>query len=152
MLAACVNTSSELPQGAYRPGGGQVFSAAALDASRLPGRWDQVAAFGPDGNCKPGGVDIKPSGKTSYRLCLGGRDIKGAGLLQLSGPGRLTIGGKEWFVLWVDTDYRTLVIGHPSGAFGFVLNRGGQISGDRMQAAREILQWNGYDMAAFQPI
>lgn len=151
-LAACVSKTPDLPQGAFRPGGGQVYSAAGLDAARLPGRWQQVGTFGPKGGCKPGGVDIKPGGATSFRLCLGGKDIKGAGPLQVSGPGRLTVAGQEWFVLWVDTDYRTLVIGAPSGTFGFVLNRGGDISRDRMVAAREILDWNGYDMAAFQPL
>lgn len=151
-LSACVGKTPDLPSGQFRPKGGQVFTAAALDPGRLPGRWAQVAGFGPEGGCKPGGVDIKPGGKASFRLCLGGKDVKGAGVLQPVGPGRLAIAGQEWFVLWVDTDYRTLAIGTPSGSFGFVLNRGGAISRDRMTAAREILEWNGYDMAAFQPM
>lgn len=150
-LAACVGKSADLPQGNYRPQGGQVYSSAVFDASRLPGRWRQVGTFGP-ATCQPGGVDIKKGGKTSFRLCLGGRDIKGLGKVQPVGPGRLAIAGQEWWVLWADGDYRTLVIGHPSGDFGFVLNRGGNISADRMTAAREILEWNGYDLSQFQPL
>ncbi|MEY4303947.1 MAG: hypothetical protein RIT52_122 [Pseudomonadota bacterium] len=150
-LAACVGKTADLPQGNYRPNGGQVYSSAVFDTSRLPGRWQQVATFGPT-SCKPGGVDIKARGKASFRLCLGGRDVKGAGQIEAIGPGRLAIAGQEWWVLWADGDYRTMVIGHPSGTFGFVLNRGGKISADRMTAAREILEWNGYDMAQFQPL
>lgn len=151
-LSACVQKAPDLPSGNFRPKGGQVYSAAAFDLARLPGRWAQVASFGPKEGCKPGGVEIKPGGMTTFRLCLNGKYVKGAGPLQAVGPGRLTVAGQEWFVLWVDGDYRTLAIGTPSGQFGFVLNRGGGISGDRMTAAREILEWNGYDMAAFLPM
>ena len=150
VLAACVGRSPDQPQGNFRPNGGQVYSSAVLDVAKLPGRWQQVATFGP-AICKAGGVDIKPGGAASFRLCLGGRDVKGAGQMRPVGPGRFAIAGQEWWVLWADGDYRTLVVGHPSGKFGFVLNRGGAISSDRMTAAREILDWNGYDMAQFQP-
>lgn len=151
-LAACVARTPELPAGNYRPAGGQMYSSAVMDTSRLPGRWTQVAAFGPKPACKPGGVDIKPGGDVAFRLCLGGKDTKGAGKLQVTGPGRFSVAGQVWWVLWADGDYRTLVIGTPSGAFGFVLNRDGKISSDRMTAAREILDWNGYDMTAFHPL
>lgn len=77
-LAACVGKTADLPQGNYRPNGGQVYSSAVFDTGRLPGRWQQVATFGPT-SCKPGGVDIKARGKASFRLCLGGHDVKGAG-------------------------------------------------------------------------
>jgi apolipoprotein D and lipocalin family protein len=49
-----------------------------------------------------------------------------------------------WWVLWADVGYRTLAIGTPSGRFGFILNRGGDLPADRMRAAREVLEWNGY--------
>ncbi len=151
-LAACVPQAPEPAQSNFRPKGGQVYTSAAFEHARLPGRWAQVAGFGPKTDCKPGGVDIGPDGTTAFRLCLGGKTVKGAGKLQPTGPGRFAVAGQEWFVLWVDGDYRTLAIGTPSGAFGFVLNRGGKISGDRMTAAREIFDWNGYDTAAFRPL
>lgn len=150
-LAACVAKTPGLPSGEFRPKGGQIYSSAVLDASRLPGRWKQVATFGP-ARCAPGGVEIKPGGTAAFRLCLAGKDVAGAGPLQPIGPGRFAIAGQEWWVLWADGDYRTLVIGTPSGRFGFVLNRGGVISADRMTAAREILDWNGYDLGQFQPL
>ncbi len=151
MLSACVARTPAAPEGNFRPAAGEIYSSAVLDSSKLPGRWQQVASFGAEG-CRAGGVDIKPDGRTAFRLCLNGRDVKGSGRLVPTGPGRFAIAGQDWWVLWADGDYRTLVLGTPSGGFGFVLNRGGTISADRMIAAREILEWNGYNMALFRPL
>lgn len=56
---------------------------------------------------------------------------------------------REW--LGVDHGYRTLAIGTPSGRFGFVLDRG-PIPADRLDAAREIFDFNGYATAALRPL
>ncbi len=53
-------------------------------------------------------------------------------------------------MLWVDEGYRTAVIGTPDGSFGFVLNRDAAIPADRMEAARRVLDFNGYDLAQLQ--
>lgn len=151
-LAACVEGRGGLPKGAFRDSSRQLYSSAVLDHAKLPGRWTQVAAFGTATGCKAGGVDIAPDGHAAFRLCLNGREVKGTGALQPIGPGRFAVARQEWWVLWADGDYRTLVIGTPSGAFGFVLNRGGAISPDRLTAAREILDWNGYDLRQFHPL
>jgi apolipoprotein D and lipocalin family protein len=150
-LSACVGRTAGVPTGNFRAEGGPIYSSAVLDRTRLVGRWQQVATFG-SATCKAGGVEIKPNGNAAFRLCLGGKDIKGAGPMEAIGPGRFAITGQEWWVLWADGDYRTLVIGTPEGNFGFVLNRGGAISSDRLTAAREILDWNGYDLSQFQPL
>ncbi len=134
--------------GSYRAPG-QIYSSAVLDTSRLAGRWQQVAGFGPEGACKPGGVEISPGGQALWRLCLSGAEVKGNAPMKPTGPGRFDVGGQEWWVLWADGDYRTLVIGTPSGRFGFILNRG-RISSDRLVAAKEILDWNGYDLSRLQ--
>ncbi len=146
-LTACAAPPAP-PQGAFRPAGAPIWSSAQLDPARLAGEWRQVAGFGAEG-CRPGGVTI--SGRAAltaaFRLCLSGRDWTGAGPMQAAGPGRFTVGGRPWWVLWADADYRTLVIGTPDGSFGFVLDRSGTAAPDRMRAAREILDWNGYDLA-----
>ena len=51
---------------------------------------------------------------------------------------------EEGWVLWADADYRTLVIGTPSGRFGFVLNREAVLPPDRLLAVQDILRFNGY--------
>lgn len=137
-----------VPQGGYRPAGAPIYSSVQVDSARLVGDWRQVAGFGGPG-CAPGGLRVSGSGplQASYRLCLSGRDWTGAGAMQPAGPGRFVVAGRAWWVLWADADYRTLVIGTPDGSFGFVLDRTGRISPDRLKAAREILDWNGYDLS-----
>ncbi len=52
-------------------------------------------------------------------------------------------------MLWADADYRTLVVGTPSGQFGFVLNRGATLPPDRLKAAKDIARFNGYAIDMF---
>jgi apolipoprotein D and lipocalin family protein len=60
--------------------------------------------------------------------------------------------GAEWWLLWVDADLRTLVIGTPAGQFGMILNRDPVLPPDRAAAARDILAWAGYDLRRLRPV
>ena len=53
-------------------------------------------------------------------------------------------------MVWVDEGYRTAAIGTPDGSFGWVLDRAASGGGDRITAAREILEFNGYDEGALR--
>ena len=92
------------------------------------------------------------SGSTGLRIdavvCLAGQPATLAGELTQIGPGRFALPGlaDPLWVLWADTDVRTIVIGTPSGRFGMILNREAHLPPDRMTAAREVLAWNGYDL------
>jgi apolipoprotein D and lipocalin family protein len=113
-----------------------------------------VAAFqSGEASCRAGAVDIQPvSGRLqlSGSLCLDGAMRAISGVAAPSGPGRLQVKGEEdWWILWVDSGYRTLAIGTPSGRFGFVLDRGA-IPADRLTAAREVFDFNGYETQALQ--
>lgn len=154
LLSACV-AAPTVP--GYRKPGTDIWSNAVLDLPRLAGDWRQVADFAPRGAaCAPGFLTIRSEAQglsLSGQLCLGGvaRDISGR--LTASGPGRFMPSGPgfagagaEWWVLWADTGYRSVVIGTPSGAFGFALDRAPVMPADRRAAAREILDWNGYDL------
>ena len=57
--------------------------------------------------------------------------------------------GNYW-VLWVDDEYRTAVVGTPSGRAGWILNRTPDISEDRLEAAKAVLSFNGYDVNALE--
>jgi len=162
LLAACSapDAAPRAPE-TYRNRGVEIYSNAVLDPARLAGEWRQVAAFGPaPGGCRPDGVRFgAPAGGAlplQARLCLGGQPQAFAGQAVLTGPGRLQPQGaagaigQPWWVLWADVDDRTLVIGTPSGGMGFILNRGGALPPDRLTAAREILEWNGYDLQMLQ--
>ncbi len=155
LLCACAAPAPRID--GFRDGG-PIYSNAVLDLSTITGNWAQVAAFSAaTTNCRPGGAEFTsgPSGlSVTARLCLNGSDISYRGPVAITGPGRLTPTARatrpldrEWWVLWADVDLRTLVIGTPDGSFGFILNRGGPLPPDRLAAARDILDWNGYDVA-----
>ena len=147
-LASCTQPAPSV-QSRFRAADAPIWSNAQLDGARMTGRWRQVAAFVNAGrDCAPGGADISGTQAALTlvaRLCQDGREAAFSGPLDAIGPGRFRAEGQEWWVIWVDTDYRTLAIGTPSGAFGFILNRGGPLPPDRLRAARTIFEFNGYD-------
>ena len=143
LLLACGHKPAPvLP--AFRDPTAPIYSSAVLDPVRIQGHWVQVAGFAaPD--CGPGAVDI---GATDIRwaLCLDALR-SGAGPFVPGKPGRFAAPGmQDWWVLWADGDDRTLVIGTPSGRFGFVLNRDASLPADRAKAVKDILRFNGYDL------
>lgn len=145
VLAACTRPEQPVAT-AFRQPGAPIYSSAVLEGDRLSGPWRQVATFAPDGQpvCQPGAVDIV-AGMVRWELCLADGRHSGAGPLHPGKPGRFTVDGMaDWWVLWADGDYRTLVIGTPSGGFGFVLNRDASLPPDRLKAVRDILRFNGY--------
>ncbi len=150
LLAACGAPAP--PPGAFRAVAVPIYSNATLDPGVLAGRWEQAASFG--ASCAPGGVEIGADLRVSGQLCLDGRVVPLSGNLRPVGPGRVQLSGADpggigapWWVLWIDSGARTVAIGTPSGAFGFVLNRGGPLPEDRFRAAAELFDFNGYDTA-----
>ncbi len=151
-LAACAPTQDG---SALRVPSDPIYSNASFDQMRLAGSWKQVATFAAKPGCSAGRATFAkgPAGTLTgqAQLCVAGRDQIWSGAVTPAGPGRFTIGdGEAWWVLWDDADNRTLVIGTPSGAFGFILDRNAPIPGDRLMAAREILDFNGYDLATLK--
>jgi apolipoprotein D and lipocalin family protein len=152
VLTACA--APRVP--AFRQSADPIWSAAAFAPGQITGDWRQVAGFAEaPGGCGGGGLAVTeaPGGLAlEGTLCLDGRAETIRGLASVTGPGRLALPGQEdWWVLWVDSGYRTLAIGTPSGRFGFVLDREGGAS-DRLTAAREVFAFNGYDPSRFRPL
>lgn len=148
LLAGC--GARELPQQAvFRNTATPIYSNAVFDARQLSGDWRQVGNFG--AGCRAGGVRFE-SGMLTGRLCLNGQEQSLSGPFIVSGPGRIMPpgGGEEWWILWIDVGERSMAIGTPSGSFGFMLDREGAIPPDRLAAAREIFDWNGYDVSRLQ--
>lgn len=145
LLAACVAKPAEGP--AFRAAGSPIWSAAAFQPMQVAGSWRQVADFqGTGPGCAAGAISISQAAKglaLSGTLCIAGRPEKVSGTAPLVGPGRLRVKGEDWWILWVDSGYRTMAIGTPSGRFGILLDRGA-IPADRLTAAREIFDFNGY--------
>ena len=141
LLAACAPKS--VPIALYRDTTRPVYSIAAFDPARISGQWVQVAGFGD--TCSGGMMEI--GAVTKYNLCLPTGVAAGAGAMSAKVPGRFDLQGLgDFWVLWADADNRTLVVGAPSGRYGFVLNREASLPADRLTAARDILKFNGYDV------
>lgn len=161
LAVACMRGPAPVAQ--FRNTGVQMWSNAVTDPMAFQGRWTQVATFtaGDAAGCGAGGLDLNPvAGGGLYataRLCVNGANAVYRGPLTVSGPGRLHPVGKadtpldrDWWVLWVDVDIRTLVLGTPDGSFAVILNRDARLPKDRAKAAREILEWNGYNLSHLQ--
>ncbi len=152
-LAACVANDARVA--GFRNPETPIYSAAAFTPDRITGSWRQAAGFASSSEgCRDGAVEVTPApGGLMIRgsLCLNGQRLPVDALARPSGPGRLAVAGQEdWWVLWVDSGYRSMVIGTPSGRFGFILDRGA-IPSDRLTAASEVLDFNGYIVGALRP-
>ena len=155
MLALMACTPAPVQQRGYR-GDGPITSIVFFDPARFAGDWHEVAAFRPAGAppCSGARSRYAPNPDGSLTLteqsCARPDGAARRATAVLTEPGRLTVtAGRDtdtYWILWVDDGYRTAVIGMPSGKLGFILNRDAVIAPDRLQAAREILEWNGYDL------
>lgn len=152
-LAACLGGGAK--DAHFRAETTPIWSAAAFDPGAIAGEWRQVAGFAAKtGGCRGGALDLAPDAGgflVTGSLCLNGKATRIKTRATPNGPGRIAVGGQEdWWVLWVDSGYRTLAIGTPSGGFGFVLDRG-TIPPDRLTAAREVFDFNGYVTSELRP-
>lgn len=141
-LAACAPE----PRG-FRRADTPLQAIVGFDPARFAGAWHEVAAIGR----APGSrwmVTVAPGGQIVIETS---RD--GAGRARILAPGRLAVEtfDQPLWVLWADADMRSVVFGTPDGSFAILLDRAPAMSPDRLRAAREILDWNGYDLAALRP-
>lgn len=132
----------------YRDPTTQIYSNAVLQLSDYAGEWTQVADFSAT-PCTPGRVTLRPVAtgmEITGQLCLAGQPTDVSGTYAATGPGRMQRGqDASWWVIWADTNLRTLAIGTPDGRFGFILNKGDTLPSDRLNAAREVFDFNGYN-------
>ena len=143
----------------YRDTDVPMSSMARFDPERYAGLWYEVASFPVpfQSGCRntTAAYALEDTGTiTVQNMCDtedGAEDIRGTA--EVSGPGRLTVRlqgvpvAADYWVLWVDDGYRTAVVGTPSGRAGWILNREPKIPADRLQAAMQVLEFNGYDLS-----
>lgn len=170
-LAACGQTPEGNPgfgflEG-YRDTSVPIGSKVDLDTERYLGLWYEIARFPVPFEAGCVGVTaeyglIEPGLISVLNTC---RDPDGSvratieGEAEIVGPGRLKVSfasvpfvrGDYW-VLWVDEGYRTAVVGAPGGRSGWILNRDPTIPDDRLAAAREVLDFNGYDLSRLEMV
>lgn len=153
-LAACAPPPEDSTGPGFRRAGSPIASKALFDLDRFLGEWQVVALFPWSETAACPGKTFRfgtgPAGLGLERRCAG---ATATSQIALTGPGRFAVtpgpdpfpAGELW-VLWVDEGYRTAVIGMPTGRGGWILDRTGQIPADRLAAARELLDFNGYDV------
>jgi apolipoprotein D and lipocalin family protein len=152
LLGSCAKPAPQVVS--FRDAAIPIYSNAVMDMGGLAGTWAQAASFAADGDCRAGVVKITQSAEglmATGHLCLGGVDTDVTGPLQVVSTGRLQpVEGAVWWVVWADTALRSLAIGTPDGRFGFILDRTGALPADRLEAARQVFDFNGYAVARLQ--
>ncbi|MBZ4021356.1 hypothetical protein CKO11_02625 [Rhodobacter sp. TJ_12] len=155
-LAGCA--APKAPEQSLRAPGAMISSAALFDPARFAGDW--VVAQSATPGCAGAKQHWQAQPKGGFSLsgidCTGAVPAVLAGRATLTGPGgRLEptqgYGRAPIFVLWVDQDYRVAALGTPSGAWGVILARPGMGRDDLIAAAREVLDFNGYDLRRIGP-
>ncbi|SDW16670.1 lipocalin family protein [Litoreibacter albidus] len=160
VLAACAPQPVFVPDG-FRDTNVAITSSTRFDAKRFAGDWTVIESF----EQTPREVAIS---RITFRAEAGGyryipqaaisplaQDAEGAvwPLLSVGQFGRLVPeAGDPIWVIWVDEDHRTAALGTPSGRFGMIINRTKTLRSDRLNAAREILAFNGYDLTKLRKV
>lgn len=137
-----------------------IASAALFEPARFADVWHIVEATPPESGCGPLAETWVPDGPDRFRVtgtfCAAAGARAFAAEAAVTGPGRIRREGREGddplWVLWVDADYRVAVIGTPSGRFARILARRPDPRPDLIAAAREVLDFNGYDTARLHPL
>lgn len=158
LLTACAPVAG--PVAGYRDTSVTIASAAAFDPQRYMGRWYEIASYPVpfQAGCTDTVTEytaLSPGVLGVVNTCrVNGETRRIEGRAVPSGPGRLTVSfvsvpfvEAPYWVLWVSDDYLTAVVGVPSGRAGWILHRDPVISPDRLAAAREVLDFNGYDLS-----
>lgn len=158
MLAAC--TQVPLRDG-LRDQNVSISSTTRLDLDRFVGDWHvvfngYVSSGGPVLNASSAPFRIEKIGLDRFQASYPrGHHIDA---FNWSGGelGRFRAKSKnnelDVWVLWIDEDHRTAVLGNPAGSFAQILNRTPTLRADRLQAAQEILQFNGYDLSQLRMV
>nr|WP_239030049.1 lipocalin family protein [Nereida sp. MMG025] len=120
----------------------QIASQSDVTLDRLTGTWRVTQRF--DGGLSQG---LQTVIFDANGIAVDGTRIP----LRYLGEGRFEGEAFSLWVHWMDIDSRTAVIGSPDGDFGWIMERGAA-SADRTRAAREILQWYGYDTSRLKGV
>lgn len=168
LLAACAAVpEQETPRESFRDPGAVIGSQTNVTAADLAGTWIVRARIlrsglgfgdGPAIVVDGTGLAITHEGFTSA-----GEGMVGAAvfrtLYEADGPGRWRLAAQQppladlsgapnqLWIFWLDGDRRTMAVGSPDGTYAEILDRAPNGGADRIAAAREILDWYGFDLA-----
>ena len=151
LLAACDRGLPTLPDEIpFRNPTATIAGTVRFDPGRFAGEWFIVARFTDDVDTRRVYLFDPLSGVMQEREGEEQRDyrVTAPGVLeQISPPS-----GETLVVMWVDDGFRTAAVGTASGSRGVILDRRPGSSPDRLAAAREILDFNGWDTSRLQEV
>lgn len=132
----------------------QISSTTRYDTAQFAGQWFFRGEFvHPGEEPQRGKLEFRPNAGKIAQIALYAANGRVTDIYDVDQPlpGRFTLGEKpyqtEYWVLWVDEGYRTAAIGTPSGSFGWILDRARSGGDDRIKAARDVFEFNGYNLA-----
>lgn len=148
----------------YRDETVAMVTVERVDLGRYAGRWYEIARFPvwfqegctgvtadyalrPDGRvdvlnaCFEDNLDGPRETATAVARSTDSSDAR----LKVRFSDLVPIEGDYW-VIFLDDDYQTAVVGVPSGSAGWILSRTPQVESARLEAARAALTRNGYDL------
>jgi apolipoprotein D and lipocalin family protein len=164
-LVACSAEKPVLTQGAvFRDPSAQIASQTNVTADRMAGSWVIRQRFANQSGPLSGvSFSTLPNGALQMALTRQTCGVDPCGndqtlvLIEPTGPGRwspvdapIFFPREELWVMWMDFDSRTAAIGTPSGEFGWIMDKNPTGGGDRIAAARDIMDWFGYDVSQLQ--
>lgn len=139
MLAACAAPLARDVQIGLRNPTVPLGGTTRFDADRFAGQWHTVACLG---QC----VD-----RVLYQVAGDGMILRRAAGREVvytpTAPGvlRAVRSDETLVVMWVDTGFRTAAVGDADGGWAAILDRRRPGGADRIKAAREILDFNGWN-------
>ena len=164
-LGACAaDVPAPVPLGpSYRDQTAPIGITSRFDPKKFEGVWYVRAGFDPSLGRMAFRMIDAPKGPV---MRLGAFVCDPAGIcgdfsedlpVKRMGKGRYSVRmpnglSREFWVLWVDEGFRTAVLGNKTGEFGWILDRSTKGGADRMKAAREILDFNGYDVSQLRTV
>ncbi len=145
-LLACTQTPVPNVQIGLRNPTVPLGGTSRFDRNRFAGDWQTVACLGSCENVvryvvATDGVFLRETADKSTPYL-----ISAPGVLRPMG------GGETLVVMWVDEGFRTAAVGDADGRWAAILNRSRKPAADRIQAATEILDFNGWDVSQLRKI
>ncbi|MGC1504347.1 MAG: lipocalin [Sulfitobacter sp.] len=121
-------------------------ATSRFDSARFAGEWQTVACLGSCARSEnyvvaSDGVYLRRTGDVDTPFLISAPGV----LRQMGGDGTLVI-------MWVDEGFRTAAIGDADGRWAAILNRRRKPASDRIRAATEILDFNGWDVSKLRVV
>lgn len=152
--------------GNYRDSSVPITTVPQVDLNRYAGLWYEIARFpvsfeegcvgvtaeyalNDDGSvkvvnsCREGSLSAEPRTATARATVQDETNAK----LSVDFVPYIPFTSGDYWILDLDKDYQTVVVGTPSGFAGWILARQPQISEARLQRGYDVLRRNGYDLS-----